>query len=659
MGDKNRFTLSILIAVLVLAGVFPQAARDAQSFYTEARSAMASEDWYSAAEDLLEALQKNPAHSEAARSLAECYYELSEYDQALVWVRKARQLSRLNIETENLEAFILIALGKLKEADSVIKNVLGREPYNREALFAAAELDIARGRAGDAAERFKSAVKLYPDDRRILVSLALVLGALGDYPLSSFYIERAEAEHPDDYRVFYYAAYLESMGNKISAAIRSAERSLGLRENFAPARDLLGVLRYRNGDFNDAMRIADESIRDNRNNAQAWFLKGMSLWRLGRFADARSVFENSLSVFPDDEFIRTALENILIADSPVESAERKQYSNYHFKKAASYKKRSMNKDALFEYRRGLRINPYADDRKDYADVLKVQGYSSLYLDELKFMQDLGKGDRAINDAVETYNAMLSTSLARIWNISGDDINRHWNVAVFSVASQSGFYHTDASYVAASYIKDILVHSTNINVQNLELRAASFAAAFRNAREDRNCDYFMIISVGESERDISIKANLYVTRTGAKAAEFFNFRTGQDRLRNASNSIVEQLSTALPFRASLIRREAGSAIIDKGKIDGVADDAVFDIIKKGKLEIKSEGIGYKYLPADIIGSFAVNQVAEEITLGTITRQGYFDSIALNDEIILKSETNTAEENSDIADPELRSLLMKLR
>ncbi|MDR2481064.1 MAG: tetratricopeptide repeat protein [Spirochaetaceae bacterium] len=644
---------------------YPQAEKSAAFYYQQGKEAMLEDDWYSAAESFLDCLRVNPSHAEATRSLAESYYELGEYDEALVWVRKARSLARLNAETANLEAFILIATGQLNEADKAIKDVLSREPYNREALFAAAELDIARGRTGDAVTKYKNAVKLYGDDRRLLVSLALVLGSLGDYSAAVAYIERAEAAHPDDFRVFYFAAYLGARAGKIHQAIKDAERCISLRPGYAAARDLLASLRYQAGDYNDAVRLADESIAANRKDISAWFLKGMALWRVKRISEARSTLESALSIDTEDEFIRAAVEELVISDTPIESSERKRWAAYHFQRGADYKRRNLSGEALFEYRRGLRINPYAEERRDYAEILKINGYPSLYLDELKFMVDLGKGSRAINDTIETYTNLLSTSLSKQWPVKPEEFVPHWNIAVFSVAGQSAFYHTDAGFIAATYLKDIMNHSRKVNVMDFEIREPSFAAAFRTAREANNggvkCDYFMLVSISENERALSLKAELFTARTGAKAAEFTIYRTGQNRLRGAAINISGRVEDVLPFRAVILRRNADRSLIDKGKIDGVSSGASFDIIKKGKLELQSGGIGFKYLPQDIAGTFAVTVVDEEISAGNLMRQGHFDIISIGDEIIARNQKENEPVKTPVlnVDPELRSLLMTLR
>ena len=670
VGGERRFFAARLVvfsvaALFCAAALDAQAGQDAAALYEKGRAAAADEDWYAAAESLLECLRRSPSHAGATFLLAESYYELGEYDQALGWARKARSLARRSGEAANLEASILIALGRLDEAEAVVKETLAREPYNKEALFTASELDIARGRTSEAVTRYKNAVRLYGDDRRLLVSLALVLGSLGDYTAAASYIERAQNEHPGDYRVFYYAAYLAARAGKLPQAIRDAERCLELRPGHRAARDLLAGLRYRSEDYAEAVRGADQAIRDDRRNIQAWFLKGMSLWRLGRLAEARSVFEQALLIEENDEFVRAASEELLISDTPVESPPRRRAAEYHFKRAADYRRRNFSAEALFEYRRGLRVNPYAEERRDYAEILRQRGFPSLALEELNFMVDLGKGSQAINDSIETYTNLLSTTLSRQWPVETAELEPHWNIALFSVAAQSGFYHTDAGFIAASYLKDLMSHSRAINIMNLPLRSPSFASAFRTAREaledGKRCDYFLLTSISEDERALSFKAELYVARTGAKAAEWTVYRAGLDRLRGTAIAVSSSLEAALPLRAVLLRRNAGRGLIDRGKIDGITENTAFDIIKKGKLEVKSEGIGFSYQNQDLAGTFTTGVIDEETAAGELARQGYFDVISPGDELIIRGQPETTAPNDakkpppPAGDPELRALL----
>jgi tetratricopeptide (TPR) repeat protein len=652
-----------LICLFFVLSFFP-AALSAQTqasaaYYERGRSHMADENWYSAVESFLECIRLNPAHAEGTASLAECYYELAEFDEALNWVRKARQLARTNMTVANLEVFTLIALGQLDTADSLVKEILAKEPYNRETLFAAGELDIARNRPSEAMLRYRDAVRRYPDDRRLLISLALVTLSLGDGDTALTYINNALVQHPDDYRVFYYAAYIYSMNNRVKDAINYTERSLYYKSNHLPSRSLMSVLRYRNGEYEEAARLCDSLIAENRQDMSAWYLKGLSLIRMNRNQDAITVLSNAITVKEEDEFIRAVLEETLISSTLLEDPRRSRFAAWHFNKAKGFRQRNLNEQALFEYRRGLRLNPFAADRREYAEILRLLGYPARYLEELKFLQDQGTSDKTINDAVEAYASLLSNALFKQWQVNPVDLaERHWKVAVFSLAGQSSFYHADAGSVAAGVIKELLVHDRNITPMNLEQRQAIFSQAFRQARES-GADYFILVSVTENERDISIKAETFVGRTGSPAGTFYTYRTGVDRLRDASRGIVNQLSSSMPVRGRLLVRKQGQALINKGKADGIQQDTVYDIIKRGRMQTANEGIAIIYSSDELIGKLTITNVDEEIAIGTLARNGFFDRIEPGDDVILNANKTNKLAPESAANPELRALLRMLR
>jgi len=652
-----------LIFLFCVLSFFPAAlsAQQASSttYYERGKSFMAEENWYSAVESFLECTRLNPAHAEGTASLAECYYELAEFDEALKWVRKARQLARTNMTVANLEVFSLIALGQLDAAANLVNEILAKEPYNRETLFAAGELDIARNRPSEAMIRYRDAVRRYPDDRRLLISLALVTLSLGDGDTALTYINNALVQHPDDYRVFYYAAYIYSMNNRVRDAIVYAERSLYYKSDHLASRSLMAVLRYRNGEYEEAARLCDTLIAGNRQDMSAWYLKGMSLIRLNRNQEAITVLSSAITANEEDEFIRAVLEETLISSTVLEDPRRVRFAAWHFNKARAFRQRNLNEQALFEYRRGLRLNPFAADRREYAEILRLLGYPARYLEELRFLQEQGKSDKSLNDAVEAYASLLSNALFKQWQVNPVDLaERHWKIAVFSLAGQSSFYHADAGSVAAGVIKELLVHDRNINPMNIEQRQAIFSQAFKQAREG-GADYFMLVSVSESERDISIKAEVFVGRTGSPAGTFYTYRTGVDRLRDASRGIVTQLASAMPIRGRLLIRKQGQALINKGKADGIQKDAVYDIVKRGRFQTANEGIAVIYSNDELVGKLTITDVDEEIAIGTLVRNGFFDRIEPADEVILQANKSNKPALESAANPELRALLRSLR
>jgi hypothetical protein len=265
----------------------------------------------------------------------------------------------------------------------------------------------------------------------------------------------------------------------------------------------------------------------------------------------------------------------------------------------------------------------------------------------------------MNDAVETYNSLLSGALFQRWQVKPVEIDgRHWRVAVFSVANQSSYRHVDAGAIASSYIREILIHDRSIIPMNLEVKQPSFSQAFRLARE-ANADYFLIVSTMENERDISLKGELFVGRTGSVAASFYTYRTGVDRMRNASRGIVEQLGNALPLRGKLILRRQAQGLIDKGRADKVKENAVYDIVKKDRSQLANQGIGLVYSPEDLVGKITIENVDEEVASGKLVRNGFFDRIEEGDDVFFIPEGGYKAPAETTANPELRVLLRSLR
>ena len=123
--------------------------------------------------------------------------------------------------------------------------------------------------------------------------------------------------------------------------------------------------------------------------------------------------------------------------------------------------------------------------------------------------------------------------------------------------------------------------------------------------------------------------------------------------------MSQLSSSMPVRGRLLIRRQGQALINKGRADGIQAGAVYDVVKKGSPQIANEVIALVYSNDELVGTLTVTNVDEEIAIGTLARNGFFDRIEVGDEIILQSQRTSRPAAESAANPELRSLLRTLR
>jgi hypothetical protein len=85
-----------------------------------------------------------------------------------------------------------------------------------------------------------------------------------------------------------------------------------------------------------------------------------------------------------------------------------------------------------------------------------------------------------------------------------------------------------------------------------------------------------------------------------------------------------------------------------------------VVKKGRLSLRNEGIGLVYEDADIVGTFQVQRVDEEVSSGQLTRSGFFDRMEPGDEVVQKTEAPPKSAPAVVpVNPELQTLLRTLR
>lgn len=599
---------------------------DPVASYSNGKAMQDREDWYAAIESYQEALRENPNYNIVYQGLAESFYALGEYDQALAQTVKAEAFRKNDPVLLDLKGFIFIGLGRLDEAAAIFSRVLATWPNDVEARFGLAEIDICNGKTSSASGEYLDALKRNPENRKALLSLALLGAESGNAALARDYINKALLYHGDNPQVFYYAAYIASQDGLAGEAENRVRAALALKSDYDDARELLGSILYGQGRYQEVIDICDARIASSRDHASAWYLRTLALEKLGKYEDAIKSAKAGLQVSSEDELLRSMMESIIISRLSFEDSRRSLWADWHVSKAVQFEQKNMSEQALYEYRRALKIDPYdVESRQAYAKVLLNRGYPEGYVAQLKFVQGIGKSTNAINDAIESYGKLLSGSVPKKWNIDPLYLEKdHTSIGFYYQKDGANVLHPDSERITAMMISDVFSHDPRFSVQTNERAVGSYSEAFRTSRESGE-DYFALVSFRESERDLQIVVDLYVSRTGSKAETFTVFRTGNDRYSNALRRLVQSIAAAMPVRGAVITRYQMDAVIDLGKSDGVKIGDIFEIFPQSAVTLKNEGIGIVKDDAALLGIFTVKTVDEEVSQGTLERNGFFDRI----------------------------------
>ncbi len=632
---KTSSRRTIIASLILLAAAAALFAADARSLYQAGARAQAEGNSHLAVEKYTAALAANPAYLEAMTGMAECFFLLEEYDEALRWVTEALRFDRGSPGLLVLQGRVLIGMGRPADARKIFSLVLSQRPNDLEARFGQAEAEVAEGKTRTALSQYSQTLRLAPESRKALLSLAMLSASLGDAAAASRYYELALRSHSADPSVQLAAAEWDAGQGRLDSAERRARTALSLAPGLPQARIALGGILLDRGKPLDAAVELREAVASDPNNSLAWHALGMAYRKAGDAAKAIASFASGLSAVPSDEILRISQENTTLDSLPLDDPIRKKAAAAHLEQGALLEQRNSLEAALAEYRRALLLDPTGRDaRVAYARVFRSLGFPDKYLSELTVVASLGAADTFVTDEIEGLRSELAEGISRAWGYDQHNLERsRYNVPVFTLPSANRLLHAAAHDDLVRAFAAMLSRFPSISVPDLPRVATGFEEAFRAARESGS-DWFVILALEESERSFSAAADLHLARTGARLASIPVYRTGNDRVRDSFLRICSDIAARLPTRGALIARRLDQGLIDLGSLHGVKKGDRLIIVRKGAARLSNQGPGLSWEPADVVGEFTVAAVDEAVSEGTIARKGYFDLVNVGDTVAVE-------------------------
>lgn len=661
MRKKERILLILLFYTLLLPGIAAAQSKSAVDFYKQGRTLQLQQDWAGAVEQYQEALRINPSYADVWFSLSECAYSMGEYSLALTYIESASKFLKNNSALQNLQGFSLIGLGRLDEARVVFLSVLASYPNDVDARFGLAELDIFNGRITGAEKYYKDALSRQGQNKKALLSLALISYELGNTKAAKEFIEQALIYHNGESEVHFFAAYLAVKDGDLPEAENHCRNAVYLSPLDDKSLELLSLILYSRQKYTEAMDICDRRIAINRNSSLAWYVKAKILEKQGNIEEALQSYTAGLEIQPADEIMRTSMENLINNTIPIEDPRRRVWASSHIKNAKEAMDLFLSDRASYEYKRALRINPLESAvRLMYADLLLQDKKYEAYLSQLQFIKDQGTADKKIDDTIESYDSLLRSTLPVKWNIDPLYLDKtRYSIGLYFTAQKVQLLHPDSVPVTSQLLRETFQAEGFFRIITRNEPVAGYAEAFRQARAS-SLDYFALIDFEETERDVLLTLTLYSAKTGSTLQTFSVYRTGNFRYSLAVQKIVDSVKKAFPQRGKIISRSANSVLIDLGKNDGVAADTVFTIIETGKLVLHDSQVALTYSPSSVLGTLSITEAGEEISQGSVKQQGFYDRINVGDELVIpiEKEKETEIPVSDVVRTPVLIELLKL-
>jgi tetratricopeptide (TPR) repeat protein len=622
----------LLILLLIPLSVFSQSAIE---YNRLGNQKLIENDVYSSLEYFSKSIELNPRFHQSLFGMAQAYFRLAEYDAAEFYIGLAQQLSKNNLEYKNLEGRIKVGLNEIESAHSIFNDILKKEPYNLSARLGVAEIDLIENRFNEAEAKYHGTLNISPESKRALLSLLLLYDTMGEYAKGDLILSRLDDYYSYDPDVKIAASEHYFRSGDLDRAEESSLTLFSLESGSDSVRPLLAKIYLEKDEPDKAVSFLEEELKYHRNDLELRYLLAISYRNIGRITESIHNFDYILKYAPYDEVSRLAAENLAVQNHLQNKIE--EYSQYHFNEGSKYEGLFLYDRALAEYRRGLRINPDSvKGRLQYADIYKKRGYPGKYLDILNLLEWNGYDDPDFLKSKRQVEHLRTRTIADAWAVDQFNlVKNQYLLDIYIKKPDVQSYHSLSELIIADSFEYELEKYDRLNQVTSPLIIKEDIEAYRGSHKS-DSDYYLILEYSESERVFSINVSVYLSRTGVKMDSYAVLRAGNNKIGDALKLVSRFVNNFFPYRGSVISINDKDALINLGRLDGLALEDRFLIVRKHKARFTSEPPWYEVSDEDKLGLLTITALDEAVSVGNIQNPGFFDLVNPGDEIYIVPE-----------------------
>ena len=249
-----------------------RSALDVKPDWSQARFVLGSAlmllgDQNGARAEMARAVELDPAHLEARRSLARIHSSLGEHEYAIeqgrIYLRERPDDTRIQIQV----AQSLVHLGKRDEAFAELEKI-SEDARDADAWYAIGRLYMAQGRAADAREALLASLEGRPGHPDILRSLHRIDSNSGRLAESAARIRAAVEADPDNAALALLEGSVSLAEGNTAGAEAAFKRAVELDPDNATAYQRLAMFYRATGRLDESIATFRQSLEQNPNSAR-------------------------------------------------------------------------------------------------------------------------------------------------------------------------------------------------------------------------------------------------------------------------------------------------------------------------------------------------------------------------------------------------------
>ncbi|MES2014126.1 MAG: tetratricopeptide repeat protein [Pseudomonadota bacterium] len=453
-----------------------------------------------------------PKDSEAQYNLGNCFYDLQQFDDAVIYYKRAIKLDGDFAKAHYNLANVLKHQGNLAQAEISYKKALKIEPNSAQINCNLAQVQYEQGHLPDAQASYERALAKQENFSAAHNGLGAVFKSLGKLAEAEQSFNNALAAQPDDADAYSNLAAIYKDSGRFSDAERcyktlltitpqSAEayNKLGLllKEmsragealtcylkalSLAPLREdihtNLGLVFAEYGRFFEAEDCYKKALEISQDYWQAHNNYGLMLYSAGRFAEAEDSFNKAIALNPGQALLYSNLNLVLVAQGFIMKAEAclnkaialdPTYVNAYINLCTNYLAQGRALEAEAVCLQALKVKP--DSTMAKSNQLFTMNYSGSHSAEYRLDQARQYNDivtAKVSDVFTSWLHATPVKRLRVGLVSGD-LRQH-PVAYFL---ENWAQHVDALRI------ELFVYSTDIREDVVTTRLKQHFSAWKS------------------------------------------------------------------------------------------------------------------------------------------------------------------------------------
>lgn len=311
-------------------------------------------------------LDNFPDHADANHLLGVIAHQLGEHSKAVQLIDKAIKSNDTAAPFYNNLGNAQRALSNLENAADCYRKALNIKPDDTGALSNLGLTLAELGRSEDAINFYKKALQIDPNILETNMRLGILLDEQNRMDEAIKYFQIAVAMKPDDPDIHNFLAIAHYKNHQLPEAKASIQLAISINPNEAANYSYLSTIQLEMKEFEDAAKSCHIALEKNNQDVLAHNNLGVSLVEMERREEAETSFRNVLDIDPDYADALNNLGCILQEQSKLEEATdcfqqavrvEPKSPNHSYRLANIYEYQGFIKKAEKVYRRVLELDP--------------------------------------------------------------------------------------------------------------------------------------------------------------------------------------------------------------------------------------------------------------------------------------------------------------